>query len=52
VHQLVKRLGYYQDARYISENWSDMFPIKNVFGKVDILLPLFFNFAVVYNSRV
>jgi hypothetical protein len=30
---------------------SGMFPIMNVLEKVDTLLPLLFNFALVYNSR-
>jgi hypothetical protein len=52
VHHLVKRLDYYQDAYYVRVNWSDMFSIKNILGKVYILLPLFFSFGGVYKTRV
>ena len=36
----------------VGKQLSDIFPLRNVLEKVDNLLPLFFNFAVVYDSWV
>jgi hypothetical protein len=47
-----RRLNETYGTVRVSKHLSDVFPIKNVLEKVDTLLPLFFNFAVVYNSSV
>jgi hypothetical protein len=52
VRLLTKRLNETYGTVRVSRHLSDMFPIKNVLEKVDTLLPFFFSFAVVYNSRV
>jgi len=52
VRLVSKRLNETYGTVRVGKHLSDMFPIRNALEKVDNLLPLFFNFAVVYDSWV
>jgi hypothetical protein len=49
VRLINKRLNETYCTVRVGTHLSDKFPFKNVLKEVDTLLPLFFNFAVVYN---